>query len=534
VVQRTSRPGSSASPAEVGDAATNGHNPFDRGSSSLADLAADEEKRREFDQRRAQATSPERTRARAAVREAAAVTDAKAAVRDAAAAANPVFDASAALAHIAAVADARGVSRVGVLAQVLLRVGLATPPAVVLPPLIGATSGLALFHALTGEVGGGKGTVEAIAADAVRLRVRGAVVRTQPVTPATGEGLVSAFGDSRVVDGVTTVSVHTPAVLFSFADVETFDKLANRAGATLSGMLLSMFMGSTLGAMARDGARRVMLPAHSVIGALNVGVQPSNGTVLLRADMAGNGLPQRFCWTPTRSGWETTRCTPPPPLTVDLPDWGTTDAADPYSVAVPEVREYRPGEGIDPAELIALDLADEVAAEITAADAAKSCDVFGAVPPGEDQLSGHLMLTREKVTALLGILHGATAVTADWWAAAALIMDVSTATIDAARVFSDAAARQDAERDGELLGRRGMAADRVKNHNVLVSRVADALCARVGADWSTVDTSKVITASKQYLVGDAWELLCGEDGPVERREHTWSGRRKTWQYRRRP
>jgi hypothetical protein len=456
-----------------------------------------------------------------------AVAEAKAGVAASITATDALFDHTPVLKHIAACADARGSSRVAVLVQVLMRAALATPPRVVIPARLGGDHvGLSVLAAVTGETSGGKGRAEAVGRDAVVLVSQGQKRRFAPMTPSTGEGLVSMFADTEKnpITGQIVTRVHTPAALLSFKDIETFGALASRSGNSLVGALLSLYMGDTLGSFTREGARRVMVPAHAVVSALSAGVQPSKGSVLLSPAMRDSGIPQRFIWTPVRNGRSTRRGAPPDPMTVELPDLGIS--ADPFIADT----VFAPDHQIDVADLVQISVAQAVTAEIQAADEAKDFDVFGAVPDGQDQLLGHAMLTRVKVAFLLAVLHGETAITAQWWELAGLVMAVSEATSRAVAAASGAAEIVAERQAGERIGHRFAASDQVRD-DAKVRQVAEKLVARVGDDWASVNSKAIIASKKHDLIGDAWRWLMN-NGKVEAREHEYQTGKTTWQYRR--
>lgn len=456
-----------------------------------------------------------------------AVAEAKSAVGASITACDALFGHTDVLRHIAACADARGSSRVAVLVQVLMRTALAVPPRVVIPAHLGGDNvGLSVLVAVTGESSGGKGRAEAVGRDAITLLSHGRERRFAPVTPSTGEGLVSMFADTEKSSktGMIVTRVHAPAALLSFKDIETFGALASRSGNSLVGALLSLYMGDTLGSFTREGARRVIVPAHTVVAALSAGVQPSKGSVLLSPAMRDSGMPQRFIWTPVRNGRTTQRGAVPDPITVQLPDFGIS--TDPYHAET----VFAPDHQIDAADLVQIEVAARVTSEIRSADLAKDLDVFGAVPEGQDQLLGHAMLTRVKVAFLLAVLHGETTVAPPWWELACLVMAVSEATAHAVAVASGAAEIVAERQHGERIGHRFAASDQVRD-NAKVRDVADRLAARVGDDWTTVNVTALITKRKHDLIGDAWRLLI-TTGKVEAREHEYQTGKTTRQYRR--
>lgn len=466
--------------------------------------------------------------AAAEIRDAAAeqVGAAKTAVKASIDRADALFDHSEVLRHIAAWADARGSSRVAVLAQVMMRATLAIPARVVLPASLGGDNvGLSMLNAVVGVTAGGKGRAEAIGRDAVVIRWCGTAHRFGPLRPATGEGLATIFAETgKDTLGRVITSIHTPAALLSYKDVETFGALVARSNNSLAGELLSMYMGDPLGFVTRDKARRVVLPAHTVQCGLSVGVQPTKGAALLSSEMLAGGLPHRFLWTTVRNGRRTDRGTPPAAITVDIPDYGLTP--DPFTTE----STFLTGEGVEDADLVRIDVAREVSEAIAAADLAKDDDVFGAAPEGQDQMFGHSALTRLKAACALAALHGDTGVTAEWWEVAGLVAAVSEATMSAVVVMSDAAAIDTEREAGERAGHRFAASDQVRADQA-VRDVADKLYRRVGIEWATVPSAAVVTKTKRELVPDAWRWLI-DTGRVEARAHKASSGTATQQFRR--
>jgi hypothetical protein len=458
-----------------------------------------------------------------------AVAEAKATLAQEIRVSDALFKGSPLLKHIADSADARGSSRVAALVQGLMRISMAIGPAVVIPAHLGGSHvGLSLLHALVGETSGGKGRAEAVGHDAIALCSRGRAYRFEPVSPSTGEGLVSVFADTsnNPDTGRTETSIHTPSALLTYKDAETLGALVSRSGSTLGGMLLSMYMGDGLGFITREKARRISLPAHTYAAGLTAGVRPDNSGVLLSEEMRSVGMSHRFVWTPVRNGYAMARKTPPAPITVELPDFGCSGGGNPYDIA----RLYAPGEGVDPGDLVMIEVAAKVADEIHAADAVKDLDVFGAVPPGEDQLYGHVMLTRLKLAFPLAAMHGETGVSERWWEAAGTVMDVSAATMDAVATAAGAAEITAEQRMGVRLGYRYQASDHVRD-NAATREVADKLYTLVGEEYATVNDSARIGSKKRHLIPDAWQWLI-KTGKVECYDHEWQPGRWTTKYRR--
>lgn len=398
----------------------------------------------------------EASEASAASGTAAGVADALADLRAVMAANADVLTSSEVLTHVANVADSRSVDRYATTCGVLLRVVLAVPPSVVLPPTIGAEVSLNLLLAAVGVSGAGKGAADKTAAAAVRLRVGG----QPPVTPlpmlpiGTGEGINRTYARSErdKLTGQVITRWNTDRALFGCRDIATLDALASRQGATLVPELLKAAMGEELGFANADKERRVILPMHSYRLCLSAGVQPDNGAVLLNEQAQRDGWPQRFLWTPTRPGEARRRRLaggdPLDPLTVVIPDFGL----DPMRAA-----------GADPdtaadtgGALVPMGVAESIAQQIIDADAAKDADPFGRCG---DPLAGHRLLAQLKVAAALAVLHNRTYIGAEDWQRAERLTEVSDAVTRVVAAESDRAAGLDAQQRGRLDGQRLAAAD---------------------------------------------------------------------------
>src|SRR6185436_12349589 len=91
------------------------------------------------------------------------------------------------LAHLHTFARSRMVGPWAMLGCVLVRVIAATPSKIVLPPLTGGPASLNLFAGIVSISGGGKGTAEAAALDAIKTP------HVPIVGPGSGEGIGHLF-----------------------------------------------------------------------------------------------------------------------------------------------------------------------------------------------------------------------------------------------------------------------------------------------------------------------------------------------------
>ncbi|PND58137.1 hypothetical protein CRM90_09125 [Mycobacterium sp. ENV421] len=425
-----------------------------------------------------------------------------------------VFASSEVLRQLARFADARRAGRYAVVFSVLLRAVLAVSPQVVLPPIIGAEVSLNLLLALAGASGGGKGTADKTAAEAVRFSVGGREPATAvPMLPiGTGEGINRTYARSERdrATGQVVLRWLTHCAFFGCRDIATMAALFSRQGATLEAELLKAYMGEELGFANADPDRRVILPMHSYRLCLSAGVQPENGAVLLNDQAQRDGVPQRFLWAPVRPGLPRDEAGAVNPMTVRVPDFGI----DPM---------------VDQRPLVPMDVASSIAQQIIDADAVKDLDPFGR---SADQLAGHRLLAQLKLAAALAVLHSKTGVDTEAWQIAERMMAVSTAAARAVAAESGTAAERDAVREGQRLA----ATDAAREAAAL-----DSLQQRVlrfvgndqnrGAWVSQGDITRSVTGKLRRNLPDALQVLL-DSGAVEQREVTVkSARQAVFQYR---
>lgn len=293
------------------------------------------------------------------------------------------------LEHVRTFARARRTSPWAVLGVVLTRVLTAVPPHVVLPPLVGGHASLNLFVGLVGKPGAGKGAAEAAAGGCLD------VGHVETVGVGSGEGIGHMFA-RRTKDGV---DMHTPAVLFTVAEIDTLAALGGRQGATLLPELRKAWSGERLGFSYADPTKRLPIEGHSYRLSIVAGIQPGRGGALL--DDSDAGTPQRFLWLPaTDPDAPDTPPEPPDRRAWHMPLWPRADA--------------RTGR-------VVLPVCDTARALV---DAQRLARLRGE---GE-ALDGHALLARLKLAAALALLDERATVTDDDWTLAGQLADVSDAT----------------------------------------------------------------------------------------------------------
>jgi hypothetical protein len=170
------------------------------------------------------------------------------------------------LQHIHRFARARRVGPWALLGILLVRTAANIPANVVLPPLVGGPASLNPFVALVSASGGGKGSAENAASDAMDL---------DPVPtygPGSGEGIAHLFATYNTRD--ERVEQHTASVILSAAEVNTLAALNSRQASTLLPELRKAWTGEPLGFAYVDPKKRLNLGRHRYRLGLIVGVQP--------------------------------------------------------------------------------------------------------------------------------------------------------------------------------------------------------------------------------------------------------------------
>jgi hypothetical protein len=141
------------------------------------------------------------------------------------AAADDFWNARDVLQHIHQFARARRVGPWALFGILLVRTAANIPANVVLPPLVGGHASLNPFVALVSASGGGKGSAENAASDAMDL---------EPVPtygPGSGEGIAHLFTTHN--KNTDKIEQHTPSVVLSAAEVNTLAALKSRQASTL-------------------------------------------------------------------------------------------------------------------------------------------------------------------------------------------------------------------------------------------------------------------------------------------------------------
>ncbi|WP_062304129.1 DUF3987 domain-containing protein [Demequina subtropica] len=285
---------------------------------------------------------------------------------------------------------------------------------VVLPDVGGLPGSLGLYVAVCAEPGKGKG--QAIAT-ARRLIPDARAVLTHP---ASGEGLLTAFRDYAMID-VPVIGSDAPAktrrvstevwvtrnALAIFDEVGTLEALDRRDGSTLFGRLRTLWSGGPDGSGTSSRERRRHLPGGEYRLAVIVAAQPGKVGALIGQEAQRAGTAHRFLFVhpARRRGVDDLQ---------PRPDWpGHLPMAWPVPRGLAAEDVPPDGPPLDDADLVVIDVAPPIAAEVDAALDAASYD---------DTPADHTTQLRLRLAALLAILHGGTEVTPEHWERARLLL----------------------------------------------------------------------------------------------------------------
>lgn len=385
----------------------------------------------------------------------------------------------------------------GVLAHVACRVG----PHVVLPPIVGGVASLNLFVGLVGPSGAGKGAATAVAAELL-----GSAAHQTPVKKlGTGQGVDASF-TAQTKEGPVQFN---DTALFTIGEIDSLAAHASMNGSTLMATLREVYSGEALGAHYADRFKRRPVRAHHYRAAIIAGIQPARAGVLL--DDADGGTPQRWLWFPTNDPGR--RQPTQRRLVGPAPDQWWTD----YEVWMPhgEQPEDEPVERKAETEIPVCASAQQ--AIWAARDARLDMDLAEQA----NDLSGHALLTRLKVAALLGFLDGRCQVSEADWELAARIQLVSEQTRALCQNVMAERAEREAVRRGRARARTDQAAaeEATEIGDKKRSKVAEKVMAKLQATPGEWVARRILSVAlgrdRAHLDGALDELLA--DGLAEKR-----------------
>ncbi|ORA27382.1 bifunctional DNA primase/polymerase [Mycobacterium aquaticum] len=425
-----------------------------------------------------------------------------------------IFSATPGLSHVAAAADARGVTRWGLLGGLLPRVAGAIPSAVrLVPPAAegyeddgsddtsedgeGEGTSINVYSVLVGGPSSGKTNTMTAAAGLIPSAVAG--VRTLP--PGTGEGLLKEFprpyaadddGGSPADAGAPTIGSvggDGSSILLESDEIDIFVGEMMRQGSRTSGWYRSMWMGGEVGNTVSDKDRRSFIAAHSYRFGILLGAQP-DAVVPLFAEN-GRGTPQRFVWLPAQQSVR--RGTYPRRLkTAEVHWFGAGPSMIPGSVPRPPVWISPPAAATEQLER---DRWRAASSDPTAV--AKEADRAEAIA------SRHAVLNQLKISVLLAALDGLAQPQDTHWFAAGAVMEVRREMISRLVAETDEAKAEGKRVEGAYNGiaRASSDAAREAERDHHVARCAAKIMKALVADAAEGKRARTYQAAIRVLSG---------------------------------
>lgn len=430
-----------------------------------------------------------------------------------------IFSATPGLSHVAAAADARGITRWGLLGTLLTRVAATIPPTVRLIPAsrkVPAEAGptpagtsINLYSIAVSPPSTGKtDTISAAAA-----LIPG--VRTVP--PGTGEGMLKEFprlsvdeddsegdGTAPKIETIQT-DAYPGSVLLESDEIDVFVGEMMRQGSKTTGWYRSMWMGGEIGNTVSDRDRRSFIAAHTYRFGIMLGAQPD--AVAPMFNETSKGTPQRFMWLPAQQ--TIARGDYPSRLGIAPVYW-----FDESPSMIPETGGQRPPVWIYPpkAATDALDRARWRAATANPMASPAAADRAAAIA------DRHAVLQQLKVSAVLAVLDGLDQPQDAHWYAAGAIMTVRRRVIHELVAESDRIKAEGKEAEGALNGvyRASSDAARDAERERHVSRCAARMMAGL--------VKASVAGQPPMTYGAAIRLLSGKKGAAGRSDRELYGR----------
>lgn len=388
------------------------------------------------------------------------------------------------LAHVRTFARSRLSSPWTVLGNVLARVVTSCEPSLVLPPTVGTICSLNLFVGIVGPSGAGKGIAIGVANDAFLWET---VIKTEK--PGSGEGLAHSYmrrPRASRIDPHPEIEQHTTSVLFNVSEIDSFEAVTRRNGATLMPELRSAYMGEQLGFAYADPGKRMPVPQHKYRLCLVAGIQPARAGVLIN-DSDG-GTPQRFVWLPAI-------------------DPGAPDELPNEPLPIPWTNPYT---------LTPLEMNDEGKVRISEYQHVPVCETAKKVIIEDRKermrrvngdLDVHALLTRLKVAAALGLLNGHIEVSDEDWRLAGFVMRKS----DETRTYVVSELSKKAQTENESRGRADGARESAKAEVVdreRLRKLMDRLLKLLTNEWIASNTlKKKLRSTEREYFDEALEHL---------------------------
>jgi hypothetical protein len=329
------------------------------------------------------------------------------------------------------------------------------------------------------EIGSGEGMVEAFMGD---------VSEFTPKLDEHGEPLVDDETGEPIGKWTKIRKQTRHNAMFVADEGRQLLALANRSGATIMGVLCTMWSGASAGALNAKAENSRQVDEDSYALGMLMGFQPATMDELF-TDLGG-GAPQRFAFASAVH----------PRITAEFIDW-------PGSLS-PKLPPWAP---------IHMELDRSHQIEVRQYFAAIG---NGSHPDDDDfDIDGHRMLLRIKMAGLLALLHSQTHVSDEMWDLAKVLVDTSCTYRDHLAGRAQRAAQEAARQRTEAQIKANVTSAVMVEQNTRVREIADQLADKLGAaEEGTMlrrDAKKALTPSKRGMFDAAVELLVGEGRVVE-------------------
>lgn len=373
--------------------------------------------------------------------------------------------------------------------------------------LVEGTS-LNMFGGLTGDSGAGKSTLFKLASSLLPPK------RT-PISDGTGQGLVKSIAETEkvtrdengqpIAEPYYITRFNTHSLIIHAPEIKTLNAEFAREGSKTDSIMRSMWSGETVGMTTGDRDRRATLPANTyrVVGMW--GVQPVNATEILKG--IANGDPQRWLWMPAEER-RLDMCKArvnPGHVDFPMPVFGNQNG-NPFGISGGELPvEYKDGDPLP--SPIWVHWSPMMAKEIDALHARRkqlrNRDPYADITPEQRaaetavNMEAHLILTRIKLAAVIGFVHGRANPSDLDWELAGIQLSVST---------------------GELAGIWKRIAQEVKQQ----ARERGVIRG-LEMFYSQESRAEAEDNALQAFATEMWQMLCAE-GPRSNKElRTWAG-----------
>lgn len=381
------------------------------------------------------------------------------------------------------------------LGSLIARFSASIPPTIQIPAIVGSTSTFDMIVCIVGQSSGGKSTSNSFAEDVYPATHLGDKARLG-VSLGSGEGIAQAFiGYDKEAKEYSYKYGKTQALHLVVDEGTALVEQQSRKGTTIVQTMCSAWSGQALGQLNATAELSRTVPAKKRRVSVTLNIQTKNAWRLFDDASIGIGLPGRmlFFWAHGKY---------PDPL----PEW-PADLHIPqptgWGLLAPTMMEYHP------------EIEEAVRIE------RRAVGEGGLVL---DDLDGHRMLLRLKLSGILALLDDRRSVTLEDWHLAGLILQAHIAVRNHIRSVQKQAAYEATVTRATAAGTFESILDDIKERQH-VARIRDAIIRRVdeaGAEGITRNPlRKKVTSSATRHLFDAALQAAVDDGAIKEGQGKW-------------